>query len=185
MPLAFEPVVHPDGTFDVAFDAETVTLLFIDQRNDEAASPNMLWRSRYDVAMEAMSAIYSGTLLDEMLGRWPGRTLEMSVKTSDGTAIAAQQTDETGRFRFTGVPCKVPLQFDPSTRAMVRDYLLFDRDRLFNPGEVREDDTAQGSAANLDRRHAYSRPSRWPRLSKTFAGMSARVGCSPGGPAGR
>ena len=30
-PLTFEPVVHPDGTFDVTFDAEAVSLFFYDR----------------------------------------------------------------------------------------------------------------------------------------------------------
>ena len=111
MPLVFEPVVRPDGTFDVAFDAETVTLLFIDQeRRRSGFAEQVHGAARADVAMEPMSATYSGTLLDENGQPLSGRTLQMSVKTSDGQAIAAQQTDKTGRFRFTNVPCKVALQ---------------------------------------------------------------------------
>ena len=64
----------------------------------------------------------------------------MRVKTSDGKVVAAEQTDKGGRFRFTGVPCKVPLQFDIRNEGDRPEYFLFDRDRMFNPGEVREND---------------------------------------------
>ncbi len=94
MPLAFEPVVHPDGTFDVAFDAETVTLLFIDrERQRSGLAERVRGGVPIEVAMEAMSATYGGTLLDEQGQPLAGRILEMSVKTSDGKAIATQQTD--------------------------------------------------------------------------------------------
>ncbi len=74
-----------------------------------------------------------------------GRTLEMRVKGSDGKVIATQQTDKKGRFRFTGVPCKVPLQFDIRNEDGRPEYFLFDRNRMFNPGEVRDNDQLKPS----------------------------------------
>ena len=83
--------------------------------------------------MEATTATYSGTLLDENAQPMSGRTLEMYVKTSDGKVVAAQQTDKAGRFRFTGVPCKVPLQFNIRNEGDLPEYYLFDRDRIVQP----------------------------------------------------
>ena len=141
IPLTFEPVVHPDGTFELKFDAESVSLFFIDRDQQRSGfTERVQGDADLEISMEAMSATYSGKLLDENAQPIAGRTLEMYVKTSDGKVVAAQQTDKSGRFRFTGVPCDVPLQFDIRNEGDLPEYFLFDRDRMFSPGEVREND---------------------------------------------
>ena len=142
VPLVFEPVVGPNGTFEVVFDAESVSLAFLidgDQKRSGFAE-KVNGNAPVEVAMEPMTATYSGTLVDENARPISGRMLEMRVKTSDGKVVAAQQTDKTGRFQFTGVPCKLPLQFDIRNEDDRPEYYLFDRDRMFKPGEVREND---------------------------------------------
>jgi hypothetical protein len=62
------------------------------------------------------------------------------VKSSTFQAVAPQQTDRNGRFRFTGVPSKVPLQVNLQNEADGPQYFLFDRDRMLDPGEAREND---------------------------------------------
>ncbi len=140
-PLAFEPVVHPDGTFEVPFDAETVSLFFLDRdRHRSGIALGVHGDARVDVAMEETAATYSGTVLDENNHPMANRTLQIYVKTSNYHAVAPEKTDKNGRFRFTGVPCNVPLELNFQNDPDDPQYFLFDRDRIFNPGEVREND---------------------------------------------
>ncbi len=141
MPLKFEPEIKPDGTFHVAYDAEALALYFFDadrQRNGFAAigsgEPNV------ELAMVA-TATYSGTLLDENAQPMAGRRLSLYVKTSAEKAVTDQQTDEAGRFRFSIVPANVPLQLTIGHEGDgPPEYILFEGDRRFTPGEVREND---------------------------------------------
>ncbi len=43
IPLAFEPVVQPDGTFEVGFDAEYVSLFFIDREKQRSGFRHRTW----------------------------------------------------------------------------------------------------------------------------------------------
>ena len=140
-PLTFEPVVHPDGTFDVTFDAEAVSLFFYDRSQRRSGYAERLnGAAPIDVAMEATAATYGGIVLDENARPIAGRTLQIYVKESTYEAVAPRQTDKRGRFRFTGVPCNVPLQVNIRNENDGPQYFLFDRDRMLNSGEVREND---------------------------------------------
>ena len=90
--------------------------------------------------MEATAATYGGIVLDENARPIAGRTLQIYVKESTYEAVAPRQTDKRGRFRFTGVPCNVPLQVNIRNENDGPQYFLFDRDRMLNSGEVREND---------------------------------------------
>ena len=140
-PLTFEPVVHPDGTFEVPFDAETVSLFFLDRdRHRSGIALDVHGDARADVAMEKTATTYSGTVLDENNHPMANRTLQIYVKTSRYHAVAPAKTDKNGRFRFAGVPCNVPLELNIQNEPQDPQYFLFDRDRIFNPGEVRENE---------------------------------------------
>ena len=139
-PLAFEPVVHPNGSFEVAFDAESASLFFIDRDQQRSGFAKQVHGDTdVDVTLEA-TATYSGTLVDDNAQPVAGCTLEMYVKTSDYKPVAAQQTDKAGRFRFTGVPANVPLQFNNRYEVDGPDCYVVNGDRMFNPDEVREND---------------------------------------------
>ena len=134
--LAFEPVVHPNGTFEVAFDAESASLFFVDRDQQRSGFAKQVHGDAdVDVTMEP-TATYSGTLVDDNAQPVAGRTLEMYVKTSDYKPVAAQQTDKAGRFRFTGVPSNVPLQFSNRHEIDGPECYVVNGDRMFNPGEV-------------------------------------------------
>jgi hypothetical protein len=138
--LVLEPVVHPNGTFQVAFDAESASLFFIDRDQERSGfAERVQGDTDVDVVMKS-SATYSGTLVDDNSKPVAGRTLEMYVKTSYGKVVAAQQTDKAGRFRFTGVPSNVPLQFRNRNELGGPQCYILSGDRIFNPDEVREND---------------------------------------------
>ena len=93
------------------------------------------------------TASYAGTLLDENDRPMADRSLQVFVKTSAYEAVAAQQTDSAGRFRFPVVPANVPLELNLRHEGEEQDYYLFDRDRMLKPGEVREGDRLKASRA--------------------------------------
>lgn len=138
IPQPFKPVVHPDGTYEAAFDAETLTLFFFDREKGLAgyavARPG---ETSLAIPLEGAAA-ESGVLADENGRPMADRTLEFHVKTLFRDPIAARKTDSAGRFRFEGVPAGVPLQLTIRDESERPDYFLFDGDRLFKPGEVRE-----------------------------------------------
>ena len=142
LPPAFEPVVHPNGSFEVAFDAESASLFFVDRDQQRSGFAEQVHGDAdVDVTMEP-TATYSGVLVDDNAQPVAGRTLEMYVKTSEyfTKPVAAQQTDKAGRFRFTGVPSKVPLQFSIRHQPDDPECYIANDDPIFKPGEIREND---------------------------------------------
>jgi hypothetical protein len=86
-------------------------------------------------------AKYSGTLLDENAQPLPGRTLQLDVQMARHDAVPARRTDGAGRSRFESVPARVPLRLLIRNEVDGSEYDLgFSGDRLFDPGEVREND---------------------------------------------
>jgi hypothetical protein len=141
IPVDFPPVIQPDGTFEVRFDAESVSLFFVDRARERCAfTPRVEGGASITLSMEPMTATYSGTLLDENGQPMAGRTLEFYVRSSQVEAVPAQQTDQAGRFRFAALPADVPLQLAIRREPEQPDYFLFEGPRLFNPGERREHD---------------------------------------------
>jgi RNA polymerase sigma factor (sigma-70 family) len=139
-PLAFEPVVHPNGSFEVAFDAESASLFFIDRDQQRSGFAKQVHGDTdVDVTLEA-TATYSGTLVDDNAQPVAGCTLEMYVEPSDNKPVAAQQTDKEGRFRFTSVPSHVSLEIRNRYEIGGPDCYVVNGDRMFNPDEVREND---------------------------------------------
>ncbi|SIO32579.1 hypothetical protein SAMN05444166_3800 [Singulisphaera sp. GP187] len=140
LPLQFDPRARPDGTFEVAFDAGSLSLYFLDRAKQRGGFARIgLEDAPVDVIMET-TASYGGTLLDEQGQPLADRTLKLVVKTSPYEAVAPQRTDKAGRFRFAVVPAGVPLELTIRNEGDGAKYFLFDRDRLFRPDEVREND---------------------------------------------
>ena len=140
LPLEIRPETDPDGTFKAVFDAETLSLFFNDpdQRRSGFAQ---LGLNDSSVALNLVPmATYSGTVRDENAQPIVGQTLSLYVKTSGPVAIATQTTNEAGGFRFAAVPANVPLALNIGNGATRPEYYLIDGDRLFLPGEVREND---------------------------------------------
>ena len=140
-PLEFQLKVRPDGTFDVAFDAETLSLLCVDppQRRSGFAQVGQA-DSTVDLTM-VPTATYSGTLVDEKEQPLAGRTLQLHIKLARHDAVPARQTDQAGRFRFEGVPAQVPLRLLIRNEGDGPEYDLdLSGNRLFEPGEIREND---------------------------------------------
>lgn len=178
-PVVFDPKIHRDGSFELMYDAESVTLFFVDRDHRRSGFvKRAVGDAKLEVSMEPMTATYSGILIDENAQPMSGRTLDMSVKTSDFKVIAAEQTDENGHFLFSSVPCKVPLQFNIRNEGDLPEYFLFDRDRLFNPGEVRENDQLKPRRPESSASNVHP-PARWPRASKASAATPGPVECSP------
>ncbi len=147
LPTKFKPLVNADGTFQVTFNAENLTLLFRDpeQRRSGFAQVD-LDKSSVDVKMVTMAAD-SGTLLDDHGEPMSGQTLTVDVPDSGRELVATVKTDEAGRFEFTALPANVKLRFEIESGDSRPEYLIRDGDRLFAPGEVRERDDLKARAS--------------------------------------
>jgi hypothetical protein len=140
IPTKFKPRVNIDGTFHIMFDAENLTLCFRDPEERRSGFAHVdRDKSSVDVSMVAMAAD-SGTLLDDKGKPMPGQTLTVHVQDSGAEAVATVKTDEAGRFEFAALPANVKLDYLIESAAGRPEYLIRDGDRLFAPGEVREND---------------------------------------------
>ena len=149
-PLEFRPKVRPDGTFDVAFDAENLSLLFVDARRQRSGFGRLGGADSTVELTMVPTATYSGTLLDEKAQPLPGRTLQLDVQMARHDAVPACQSDGAGRFRFEGVPARVPLRLLIGNEGDGPEYDLgLSGDRLFEPGEVRENDKVRARRLGL------------------------------------
>ncbi len=137
-PLPAQPKVYPNGAFEAEFDAENLVLLFADPPNHRSGFVTAgLGDTTLTVAMEP-TATYKGAIVDENARPLPDRTLRIYMKQFFYEPVAAQRTDTAGRFRFAGLPAKVPLQLTMDFKADHAAYL--DDNHVFEPGEVREND---------------------------------------------
>ena len=140
IPPDFAPVVHPDGSFEVAFDAESAALFFLDRPHQRSGFAERLQGGvDLEVTMEP-TATFGGTLVDDHARPVGARTLEMYLDGSGGTLLAIARTDRAGRFRFTGVPTGVALEFSTPREVEGSRYSIVEDRRMFKPGEVRDHD---------------------------------------------
>jgi hypothetical protein len=140
-PKEFKPEVNPDGTFKAVFDAESLSLFFsdTDQRQSGFATIG-LKESSVAVNMVAMAAD-GGTVRDPEGRPLTGQPLGLYLNTAGLEPVATVRSDESGRFRFPAVPARVPLQLQVAERTGRPEFFVAGGDRLFEPGEVRENDT--------------------------------------------
>jgi hypothetical protein len=134
--------VGSDGSFRVGFDAPSLTLFFHDLQSRSSAFMQVD-RNVPNVALEMEpSARYRGTLVDDTGKAMAGQVLTLSVQ---GTMeiVASIQTDQAGRFDFETVPVNLPLALNVGTGATPPEYMVVANDRLFLPGEVRENDNVR------------------------------------------
>jgi hypothetical protein len=139
-PAAFEPVIRPDGSFEVMFDAEAATLLFVDREHQLFGyAGKVQGDSVVDVTL-ARAAIYAGALVDDKGQAVANRVIEIHVKGSGFKPVASAQTDKEGRFRFAGVPAGMVLQFRSRYQGDDPGAYIQEGERTFEPGEIRQGD---------------------------------------------
>lgn len=150
-----QAVVANDGTVRVEFDEYELSLLLIDRQRERSGYATIGKDDReVDLPMRA-NAVYSGTLVDDRDGHpLAGRTVRMITETSFLDVVEPQQTDGMGRFEFTNLTVGVPLRLRIEEERGRPTYFLFDRDRMFAPGERRLGDVAK--AVLMDGDHAVS-----------------------------
>jgi hypothetical protein len=159
IPTKFKPQVDVDGTFQVTFDAEKLTLLFRDPEKRRSGFAQVdREKSSVDVKMVDMAAD-SGTLLDDNGKPMPGQTLTVDVRDSGSEPVATVKTDEAGRFEFAALPADVKLYFWIESGSGRPEYLIRDDDRLFAPREVREKDEVKARRVDSQAAAPVARPS--------------------------
>lgn len=148
VPKKFKPRVNDDGTFEVTFDAENLTLLFRDPvRRRSGFAEVSLNQSAVDVKMVAMAAD-SGTLRDDMGKPMAGQTLTVHVSNTGWQPIGTLKTDDAGHFEFPTLPADVSLSFWIGSEPGRPEYFIRDGNRQFAPGEVRVNDDLKAVRLN-------------------------------------
>jgi hypothetical protein len=147
-PLVGEPKVYPNGGFEVAVDAEHLILLFVDPNTHRSGFATLdVSETSLDVAMEP-TATYSGTILDENAHPLVDRTVRFFMPRLLYEPVAAQRTDKAGWFRFADLPANVPLSLAMDFKGGRPDYNIEGGDRVFQPGELRENDPVKPRPMN-------------------------------------
>ena len=141
-----KPVVAPDGSFVIERDAETFRVLAFDPTHRRSAFAQVgPETATVDLPLEP-TASYGGTLVDENGKPLPDRKISLGIQEIRPDPIATVRTDEHGCFRFPSVPARAALELnlqDAGTPPQDWTPYLIDRDRFFEPGEVRLDQTLQ------------------------------------------
>ncbi len=146
--LTFQPEVGADGSFQVAYDAETLWLLFSDTERGLSGFSQVNGEVSSLVLDLVPMAKYSGRVVDEDGPPMVNELVSVFLKSTGLEPLATEKTDVFGRFRFAAVPTGVPLALGiGSWEARVR-YHLGDGDRLFAAGEVRQDDVLRPRRVN-------------------------------------
>jgi len=138
-----ETEIGDDGTIKIAFDAKTLSLLVID-RTKQLNGFTQLGPGNSDAELKMQPmATYSGTVLDENGDPLADRAMQLSTESSFVDVVEPQQTDEAGRFQFTGIAVNTPLRLDVCTENALPEYSVQSNKRLFKAGEKRLDDVVR------------------------------------------
>jgi hypothetical protein len=141
-PSRCKVAVKPDGTFEITFDAEAVTLVFHDpDRRLSGFAKVPVETASVEVTMVG-AAVYRGTVLDENGQPLAEHRVNLWVQNGSGEPVVSARTDTAGRFDFPAVPGDVPLLLSFQAKEGRENYALTDENALreFAPGEVREGD---------------------------------------------
>ena len=136
LPLEFKPAIHADGTFEVAFDAESINMLFIDRKQQLSG---FLEGVRGDAQVELNlrpTATYAGTLVNDKNEPVADRTLQLHLHSHRPNKFLAARTDKNGHFRIAGLPAKIQLELH--MQPVADDPYSFRGEILtLEPGEIR------------------------------------------------
>ena len=116
------------------------------------------------------NATYSGTILDEQGQPLSDSTVRLVTQSSFLDVAEPQQSDEAGRFHFTGVAVNAPLRIDVRSEGGLPKYFP-GKDRMFEPGEIRENDVLQ--SRRMDAKNEQRTPV--PPLSERVASACANA----------
>lgn len=162
--LTHQPAIRDDSTITVDFDQEVMELLAIDGEQKLSGFAEVgLDDETVELVMEP-TATYSGTVLDEEGKPMVGWTMKLTTDSSFQDVVEPQRTDDAGRFRFTGVAVNTPLRLWIEPKEELKKYFLFDTDRFFEPGEVREGGPVRPERMGEDGRSARLKKPSPPRF---------------------
>jgi hypothetical protein len=142
-PETLQPRSVADGSFEVQFDAASVSLFFSDPAHRRSVFREVgVLDPSPTLNMEPM-ARYAGVLLDARGLPLARQELRLMFKNGAREPAGATRTDAEGRFQFNSVPTNVPLVLrNRPSRNPASDHPVF-ADRIFEAGEVRQADVVR------------------------------------------
>ena len=171
-PVLSEPAVSPDGRFEIAIDARTVSVLAVDPERRLSGYARLQQNDSVLRLALAPMAIYSGVLVDGKKQPLADKTLRLIVADSETVAAQDQRTDSQGSFRFDPVPANVPLELQSWDQIEGQwDHHPFHK-RFFLPGEKRENTRVQFAATDASGTNSGTSKARPDGLKERLKGLT-------------
>lgn len=140
IPLQHAPRLLDQGKFELEFDAEQASLLFLDPEQKRSGSLEIGPQDSSVTLKLQPTATYGGTLLDEAGQAIADREISLEPEGNFESAIVSQQPDGAGRFHWDAVPATTALTVRIRGDRDSPRYYISREQRQFEPGEVREND---------------------------------------------
>lgn len=141
MPLQHAPRLLDQGKFELEFDAEHASLLFLDPEQKRSGSLEISPQDSSLTLKLQPTATYGGTLLDEAGQAIADHEIFLAPEGNFASAIVSQQPGAAGKFHWDAVPVQTALTVRVRGDLFSPRYYVSSAQRLFEPGEVREKDT--------------------------------------------
>jgi hypothetical protein len=143
IPVQHAPRLLDQGKFELEFDAEHASLLFLDPEQKRSGSLEIGPQDTSVTLQLQPTASYGGKLLDEGGQPLADHEIFLAPEENFGSAVVAQQPDAAGNFHWDAVPVQTALTVRVRGDLSEPRYYISNDKRHFEPGEVREKDTLQ------------------------------------------
>jgi hypothetical protein len=140
MPLQHAPRLLDQGKFELEFDAEHASLLFLDPEQKRSGSLEIGPQDSSLTLKLQPTATYGGTLLDEAGQAIADHEIFLAPEGNFASAIVSQQPDAAGKFHWNAVPVQTALTVRVRGDLYSPRYYISSAQRQFEPAEVREKD---------------------------------------------
>ena len=140
MPMQHAARLLDQGKFEVEFDAERASLLFLDPKAKRSGSIELGPLDTSVTVKLQPTATYGGALIDQAGQPLANQKILLAPEGNFESAIVSQQTDARGKFHWDAVPSRTPLTMRIGGDLDNPRYYISSEQRLFEPGEVREKD---------------------------------------------
>jgi Thioredoxin-like len=140
MPLQHAPRLLDQGKFELEFDAEHASLLFLDPEQKRSGSLEIGPQDNSVTLQLQPTATYGGTLLDAAGQPIADQEIFLAPEGNFASAIVSQQPDAAGKFHWDAVPTQTALTVRIRDDLFRPRYYVSSAKREFEPGEVREND---------------------------------------------
>jgi hypothetical protein len=129
-----------NGKFELEFDAEQASLLFLDPKQKKCGSFEIDLQTTSITLPLRSTATYGGTVVDQTGEALTDHEIYLAPKENISTSIVTYQLNAKGQFHWDAVPSQTPLRLFVRAAPANSNYYFRSDERYFEPDEVREGD---------------------------------------------